>query len=112
MSRTEKVIHRQKQSGFFWPTLYIIEVPHVKTAWILGQHAFEKKICKLEFRFVVTEFGFSRFADIGGFILFRPFALMSRFYCAPPFQSAIYANAILSIRPSLYHSHSILCRNC
>ena len=23
MSRTEKVIHRQKQSGFFWPTLYI-----------------------------------------------------------------------------------------
>ena len=24
MSRTEKVIHRQKQSGFFWPTLYDI----------------------------------------------------------------------------------------
>ena len=26
MSCTEKVIHNQKQSGFFWPTLYVIEL--------------------------------------------------------------------------------------
>jgi len=33
MSRTEKVIHRQKQSSFFWPTLYMFEFWISPVSW-------------------------------------------------------------------------------